>query len=101
MKTKSAFKSQQEKTDIIEFYDSLLEKTSLSHERLNVNTRYGNTFIIATGDKSAQPLILLHGSATNSLMWLGDAPEYSRNYRVYMRWISRVNRVEATKINCP
>lgn len=83
MKAKLAFKSQEGKKAVLEFYDSLLEHWTLPNEKLYVNTRYGNTFIIASGEKEAPPLILLHGSAMNSIMWTGDAREYSRNYRVY------------------
>ncbi|WP_243145970.1 alpha/beta fold hydrolase [Clostridium chromiireducens] len=40
-------------------------------------------FIIASREKSNPPLILLHGSGMNSVMWLRDIKEYSRTYRVY------------------
>lgn len=83
MKTKLAFKSQEGKAEVLKSYDSLLEQWTLPNEKLTVNTRYGNTFMIASGDKNAPPLILLHGSAMNSIMWMKDAKEYSRNFRVY------------------
>lgn len=83
MQTKLAFKSQEGKAAVLKFYDSLLEEWPLSNERFYVETRFGSTFIIATGEKDAPPLILLHGSGFNSIMWLGDTREYSRNYRVY------------------
>jgi pimeloyl-ACP methyl ester carboxylesterase len=83
MKTKFAFKSQKGKSEILKIYDSLLEHWCSPNEKFYVDTRYGNTFIIASGKKENPPLILLHGSAMNSIMWLGDAQEYSRNHRVY------------------
>lgn len=83
MKTKVAFKSQQGKSDVLKFYDSLVDSWSLPHEKIYINTRYGKTYIIASGDKNASPLILLHGSGMNSVMWLRDIKDYSRNYRVY------------------
>ncbi len=83
MKAKLAFKSQEGKRAVLKAYESLLEQWPSPNEQFHVNTRYGDTFIIATGEKEAPPLILLHGSAMNSAMWLGDAGEYSRNYRVY------------------
>ena len=83
MKRTLAFKSPEGKNAVISFYDSLLGHWSLPNEKLYVNTRFGDTFIIASGEKEAPPLILLHGSAMNSIMWLGDAPVYARNYRVY------------------
>lgn len=83
MKTKLAFKTQQGKKAVMEFYDSQLEQWNVPYNTINVNTRYGNTFIIACGEKSAPPLILLHGGGMNSCMWLEDIREYSLNYRVY------------------
>lgn len=77
------FKTQEGKNDVIRHYDLFLEKWALAYEKLYVNTRYGKTFIIASGEKSNPPLILLHGSGMNSVMWLRDMQEYSHNYRVY------------------
>lgn len=83
MKTKFAFKSQEGKSAVIKFYDSFLEHWMPPNEKFHVNTRYGNTFIIACGEKESPPLILLHGSAMNSVMWMGDVREYARHHRVY------------------
>lgn len=83
MDTKLAFKSKEGKAAILKSYDALLENWMQPNEKFCINTRYGNTFVIASGSKEAPPLILLHGSAMNSIMWMGDAPCYSNNYRVY------------------
>lgn len=77
------FKTNQGKNDVIKFYDKFLQKLALSYEKFYVDTRYGKTFIIASGEKSNPPLILLHGSGMNSVMWLRDIKEYSKTYRVY------------------
>jgi len=60
---------------------SILEETP--YERLNINTRHGNTFIIAAGDNSAPPLVLLHGSSLNSSIWISDILKYYQKYKVY------------------
>lgn len=83
MKTKVAFKSSEGKRAILKFYDSLAEQSHVDYEKILVSTRYGDTFIMASGAREAPPLILLHGSGINSVMWLGDLPTYARNYRVY------------------
>ncbi|KPU43565.1 carboxylesterase YbfK [Oxobacter pfennigii] len=83
MKINRAFKSQEGKAEVIKFYDSFLQHWVSPNEKFYVNTRHGSTFVIASGDKEAPPLILLHGSAMNAVMWMGDAREYSRNFRVY------------------
>lgn len=68
---------------MLKLYDSLLEQWNMPNEKFNIDTRYGNTFVIASGPKTAPPMILLHGSAMNSIMWAKDAKEYSENFRVY------------------
>lgn len=83
MKEAIVFKTQEGKNEVIKNYDLLLEKLASSYEKLYINTGHGKTFIIASGKKSDPPLILLHGSGMNSVMWLRDIKEYSRNYRVY------------------
>ncbi|MGL4106679.1 alpha/beta hydrolase [Clostridium sp. LP20] len=83
MKKISAFKSKEGKRDVIEYYNSFLQNSTFSLEELYVDTEYGKTFIIAAGEKSSPPLVLLHGSAMNSVMWLKDIEKYSVTYRVY------------------
>lgn len=83
MKTKPVFKSTEGKNAVMAFYDSLLARWPVPYEEINIETRLGETFIIASGGRSAHPLILLHGTSSNSSFWLGDIAEYSRGYRVY------------------
>lgn len=78
-----AFKSEEGKKEIFKYYELLLTKGSLKHEELVVNTSYGETFILAMGNKDLPPLILLHGSGMNSAMWIQEMEEYSKEYRVY------------------
>jgi pimeloyl-ACP methyl ester carboxylesterase len=52
-------------------------------ETLNIPTRHGKTFGITSGNKSAPPLLLMHGAGSNSLIWAEDVIEYSRKYRVF------------------
>lgn len=83
MKTKPVYKSTDGKKTIINHYESILNQWPVPYETLNIKTKYGNTFIIACGDKSCDPIILLHGSSSNSAMWMGDVVKLSQKYRVY------------------
>jgi pimeloyl-ACP methyl ester carboxylesterase len=67
---------------VMALYDSLLTRWPVPYTALNVPTRHGSTFVIASGAESAPPLVLLHGAGTNSTMWAGDVTDYSRRYRV-------------------
>jgi len=83
MNANSVFRSVEGRNAILAVYDSLLEKWPVPFEKINLKTQHGDTFVIACGDKSLPPLILLHGSSSNSAMWIGDISEYSSYYRVY------------------
>ncbi len=83
MKPKFAFKTPEGKTAVHRFYESLLEHWPTPNDKFFVPTRYGDTFVIASGERRAPPLILLHGSAMNSVMWAGDAPRFAGHFRVY------------------
>jgi len=79
----SIYKSPEGEKSILEFYEKKLNDWPVQKELISITTRFGNTFAIASGDIKDPPLILLHGSSTNSLMWMGDVKEYSKDFRVY------------------
>ena len=81
--TTSIYKSTAGRQKIMELYDRVLAQWPVPCEHLHISTRYGDTFVIASGDSSAPPLVLLHGSGSNSATWMGDVVEYSKHYRVY------------------
>lgn len=83
MNKKTLYKSGYGKAAILKKYDLLLSQWPVPYEELNINTPYGKTYIIISGEKSLPPLILLHGSGSNSSMWIGDVAEYSKYYRVF------------------
>lgn len=83
MGTKSIYKSAAGERAIMEFYKSVITRWPVPYQTLSLPTRHGKTFVIACGDKLAPPMVLLHGSSTNSAMWAGDVVEYSGHYRVY------------------
>jgi pimeloyl-ACP methyl ester carboxylesterase len=83
MKNSKAFKTQQGRNEVLKYYDMLLEKLAIPYDRLNINTRYGSTFLIVAGDIAAPPIVLLHGSSMNSSMWVSDILKYYQKYRVY------------------
>ena len=78
-----AFKTQEGRESVLNYYNMLLEKLTVPHEEMNIGTRFGNTFALAAGDKTKPPVILLHGSSMNSAMWVGDMNKLSGGYRVY------------------
>jgi pimeloyl-ACP methyl ester carboxylesterase len=80
---KSIYRSETGKKQILEFYNNALENLPVKTEKINIPTRFGNTFVLACGDRDKPPLVLLHGTAANSAVWFGDIKEYSKYFRTY------------------
>lgn len=83
MATESIYKSPAGEREIMALYDVALAHWPVAHEIFTLPTRHGKTFIIASGENSAPPLVLLHGAASNAVSWLGDVAVYSSHFRVY------------------
>tara|TARA_B100001964_G_C14144114_1_gene558856 strand:- start:63 stop:305 length:243 start_codon:yes stop_codon:yes gene_type:complete len=66
MKGASIYKSPAGEKAIKDHYNSVLANWPVPKDELSVPTRHGRTFIIACGDETAPPLILLHGSGSNT-----------------------------------
>jgi pimeloyl-ACP methyl ester carboxylesterase len=78
----SIYKSAAGEQTVMALYEARLRRWPVPYTTLNVPTRHGQTFAIASGPDSAPPLVLLHGAGTNATMWADDVAEYSRRYRV-------------------
>jgi pimeloyl-ACP methyl ester carboxylesterase len=83
MNTKSIYKSLAGERAIMYQYEALLARWPVTITTLDIATRYGATFVAASGNESAPPLVLIHGAGSNSAMWAGEVGEYSCHYRVY------------------
>ena len=65
------------------FYRQALRRWPVPNEHIEIPTRHGDTFAIAAGPSSAPALILLHGSGSNSAVWIRDVAQWAGRYRVY------------------
>jgi pimeloyl-ACP methyl ester carboxylesterase len=83
MRTSSVYKSPEGGQAIMARYAEILQTLPVPYEERYIETAYGNTFVMVCGEQSAPPLVLLHGTGSNSAMWFGDIPEFCREYRVY------------------
>jgi pimeloyl-ACP methyl ester carboxylesterase len=64
-------------------YREILRLWPVPSEWLFITTREGDTFVVACGPPDAPPLLLLHGSAANTAMWIGDVASWAQDFRVY------------------
>jgi pimeloyl-ACP methyl ester carboxylesterase len=77
------FRSEAGKTLVHEQYRSMLQGWPVPHREARVPTCHGETFVISCGPDSAPPLLLLHGGATTSAMWLRNVRAWSQRFRIH------------------
>jgi pimeloyl-ACP methyl ester carboxylesterase len=83
------YKSEEARSRLIGAYEDALatwkEATGTELESLRVPTSAGETAVFAFGPiaSSEPPLLLIHGTLSNSAMWMADAAELSRGRRVF------------------
>jgi pimeloyl-ACP methyl ester carboxylesterase len=83
MNTTPIYKSPEGEREVMAIYETVLAHWPVPCETLRLPTRHGETFVIANGEKTAPPLVLLHGASSNATAWVGDVADYSRAFRVY------------------
>lgn len=81
--TSSIYESEEGKQKIEGLYRQALQRWPVPNRQLLVPTRQGDTFVIASGEQNETPVVLLHGSGTNSAVWMRDVADLAERYRVY------------------
>jgi pimeloyl-ACP methyl ester carboxylesterase len=77
----SVFKSKAAREKFRAYYSQVLSQ--FPFEQKYVNTSFGQTFMLTAGEDSKPPVILLHGSCSNSALWFPEIMALSNAYRVY------------------
>lgn len=80
MNTQPVFKSEECKIAIRTRYNQIL--SNFPFQKRYVETSFGSTFILEAGDAMNPPLILLHGSCSNSAFWFGEISALSKTFHV-------------------
>ena len=64
-------------------YEAVLKQWPVPYDEEFITTRFGETHVISSGPKDAQPLILLHPSGGGSTIWYRNVGPLSKIYRTY------------------
>ena len=80
-KTNKVFKTPEGKEKFLTYYNQIL--SHLPGESIYIDTTYGKTFVLACGQPDLPPMVLLHGSCSNSAFWAAEISRFSEKYRVY------------------
>lgn len=79
---KSVWKTPRGATIVRERYEAALQLWPGASRHFTVPTRFGSTFVIESGPPDAPPLVLLHGTASNSASWMVDAADWQQHFRI-------------------
>lgn len=79
----SLFKTEKGKKEILRLYDQKLDELNIEFKYIKINTSFGETNIIATGNLSNPPILIIHGSNGCAPIALETYPNLSKNFRVY------------------
>jgi len=77
------FKSKEGKEKIITLYNQKLNDLNIEYSEKLVETKFGVTNVIITGDTKKAPLILIHGTGGCAPQILDSFPNLASNYCVY------------------
>ena len=77
------FRSAKARDQYLVEYDRRAQRWPVPSETRMVATSYGETFVRVSGPADAPPLVLLHGTPANSLMWQPMVAALSTHHRVY------------------
>lgn len=80
---KAIYKSAEGERLVLRRYREFLKFWPVPNEQVRVPTSQGETFVVASGPPEAPALLLLHGGAANSAMWMGEVAAFARLFRVY------------------
>lgn len=80
--TATVYRSEEGRKLILSYYSALLEKWAVPAEEKILPTSFGPAFALCSGNTDAPALILLHGSGSNSAMWMEEAAILSKHFRV-------------------
>jgi pimeloyl-ACP methyl ester carboxylesterase len=79
----SVFKSKEGRQRILNEYNRRLSAVDFEYREKYVDTSYGSTYVLESGPHDLPPLLLFHGSTSNSAAWFADIKELTRYYHVF------------------
>ncbi len=78
----SIYRSQMGQDQVLKEYRALLDTWPVPYKSKHISTEYGSTFVIECGLEGNPPLLLLHGSVSNSLSRMGEVGLLCKTHRV-------------------
>lgn len=77
------FKTEEGRRKILSYYSKLLGEVGFTYRERYVDTAFGKTYVLESGNPDKPPVVLIHGSCSNSAAWFRDIPVLAEHYHVY------------------
>lgn len=77
------FKTPEGEAEYMAAYGETMAFWPVAFEAMTISTRYGSTYVVASGPKDGKPLVLLHGMNASSTMWCDSVDKFADSYRTY------------------
>ncbi|MEG3659034.1 alpha/beta hydrolase [Arenibacter palladensis] len=80
---KSLYKSEEGKKQILNLYEQKLRDLEINYKYIIIDTTFGKTNIIVTGDSTKPPILLIHGSNGCAPIALETYPNLHEDFQVF------------------
>ena len=77
------FKSEEGRRLILSHSSRLLASAGFCYHERYIPTSFGRTYVLEAGDPEKPAAVLVHGSCSSSISWLGDIPALLDQYHVF------------------
>ena len=96
----SLYKTPESKKEVLALYQAKLDSLAIDYTEKDVETRFGLSHVIITGDATKPPLVLVHGSNGCAPIALDVYPNLSQHYQVFaVDVIAQPNKSAETRPN--
>ncbi|WNG38707.1 alpha/beta hydrolase [Archangium violaceum] len=79
----SAFRGEQAKTVLLQWFDRFRDRLEVPTESRRVKTRFGDTHVLVGGPEGAPPVVVLHGAMASSAHVLRELEPLLARFRVH------------------
>lgn len=97
---KSIYTNDKHKQTLLELYDEKLESLNLEYEDVYAETTFGQTHILAVGNKNLPPIVVLHGINAGAGLALEPIKGLAEKYRIYgIDTIGQAGKSDETRLS--
>ncbi len=80
----TVYKSKAWETRMMQLYDAALQRWPVPFEEMEIPTSTAQTHVVRCGNPAGKPLLLLHGTGSNALMWRDTVEGLGQTHCLYL-----------------